>query len=99
MKIYDTKCLMIEKYWFIEIRLENLIGIQQIVNISENKVDLQNFQNILDKVKYLAPNLNINSLFLTDHKYFLYHISIQRPTKLVLAVLQSVSLWIIFIIY
>ena len=27
-------------------------------------MDLQNFQNVLDQVKYLGPNLNINSKIL-----------------------------------
>ena len=37
-------------------------GITVIWNISENKED---FRNILDKVKYLGPNIHINSLILT----------------------------------
>ena len=34
--------------------------IQLIWNISEKRVDFQNFRNIWVKVKYLGPNLNIN---------------------------------------
>ena len=59
--------------------------IQLIWNISENKLDFQDFRNILDKVKYLGPNLQIKALFLTNNRvstltksclfYLFYHFS------------------------
>ena len=52
--------------WKILILGNSLIDylIQLTWNISENKVDFKNFENISGKVKCLGSNLSINSLFL-----------------------------------
>ena len=47
--------------------------IQLIWNVSENKVDFSNFPNTLYKIKYLGPNLNINSLILTLYSKILFY--------------------------
>ena len=52
MKISKKACLIAEKSWLFEIRVNRLLNVTIIWNIS-------------DQVKYLGPNLNMNLQILT----------------------------------